>query len=352
MYKMVAVALSATLLAGVAHAGDISGAGATFPAPVYAKWAEGYRAQTGIGLNYQAIGSGGGIKQILAKTVAFGATDKPMSDEDLMKNGLFQFPAVMGGILPVVNLPGVQPGTMKLDADVLADIFLGKITKWTDPKIVALNPGLKIPNWPVTVVHRSDGSGTTYVWTSYLALKNAEWKSKVGANTDVKWPVGQGGKGNDGVAAVVKQTPGAIGYVEYVFAHANKLTHTQLKDHDGQFIQPDFETFQTAAAKAVFKAPGYSTSLLDQAGNAWPVTSPGARAGGRREGARGTCPPRGRGGGSGGSGPSSRCGATPPRTRRATRSGPTGTSQNSGGSWARRSAGTGSCASWATRCPT
>lgn len=274
MYKMVAVALSATLLAGVAHAGDISGAGATFPAPVYAKWAEGYRAQTGIGLNYQAIGSGGGIKQILAKTVAFGATDKPMSDEDLVKNGLFQFPAVMGGILPVVNLPGVQPGTMKLDADVLADIFLGKITKWTDPRIVALNPGLKIPNWPVTVVHRSDGSGTTYVWTSYLALKNGEWKSKVGANTDVKWPVGQGGKGNDGVAAVVKQTPGAIGYVEYVFAHANKLTHTQLKDHDGQFIQPDFETFQTAAAKAVFKAPGYSTSLLDQPGNAWPVTSP------------------------------------------------------------------------------
>jgi phosphate transport system substrate-binding protein len=163
---------------------------------------------------------------------------------------------------------------MKLDADVIADIFLGKITKWNDPRITALNPGVKIPNWPVTVVHRSDGSGTTYVWTSYLSLKNAEWKSKVGANSDVKWPVGQGGKGNDGVAAVVKQTPGAIGYVEYVFAHANKLTHTQMKDRDGQFIQPDFDSFQSAAAKVEFKAPGYSTSLLDQPGKSWPVTSP------------------------------------------------------------------------------
>ena len=274
MFKTVAVALSATLLAGAASAGDISGAGATFPAPIYAKWAEAYKAQTGIGLNYQAIGSGGGIKQITAKTVAFGATDKPMTDEELNKIGLMQFPSVMGGILPVVNLPGVQPGQMKLTGELIADIFLGKITKWNDPRIAAINPGVRIPNWPVTVVHRSDGSGTTYVWTSYLSVKSAEWKSKIGAATDVKWAVGQGGKGNDGVAAVVKQTPGSIGYVEYVFAHANKLTHTQVQDHDGAFIQPEMETFQNAAARASFKAPGFATSLLDQPGNSWPITSP------------------------------------------------------------------------------
>eukprot|EP01037_Dinobryon_pediforme_P015858 gene15858-16020_t len=274
MFKTVAVALSATLLASAASAGDISGAGATFPAPIYAKWAEAYKAQTGVGLNYQAIGSGGGIKQITAKTVAFGATDKPMTDEELNKIGLMQFPSVMGGILPVVNLPGVQPGQMKLTGELIADIFLGKITKWNDPRIAAINPGVRIPNWPVTVVHRSDGSGTTYVWTSYLSVKSAEWKSKIGAATDVKWAVGQGGKGNDGVAAVVKQTPGSIGYVEYVFAHANKLTHTQVQDHDGAFIQPDMETFQNAASRASFKAPGFATSLLDQPGNAWPITSP------------------------------------------------------------------------------
>ena len=274
MFKTLAVAMSATLVAGAAQAGDISGAGATFPAPVYAKWAEAYRAQTGIGLNYQAIGSGGGIKQIKARTVAFGATDKPLDDADLNASGLMQFPAVMGGILPVTNLPGVQPGQLKLTADVLADMFLGKITNWNDARIAALNPGVKIPKWPVTVVHRSDGSGTTYVFTSYLSVKSAEWKAKVGAATDVKWPAGQGGKGNDGVAAVVKQTPGAIGYVEYVFAHANKLTHTQLQDHDGAFIQPSMETFQNAASKADFKAPGFATSLLDQPGNSWPITSP------------------------------------------------------------------------------
>ncbi len=274
MFKTLAVALGATLLAGAASAGDISGAGATFPAPVYAKWAEAYRAQSGVGMNYQAIGSGGGIKQIKAKTVEFGATDKPLSGEELNAAGLFQFPTVMGGVVPVTNLPGVAPGELKMTGAVVAQIMLGEIKSWNDPRIAALNPGKRLPPFPITVVHRSDGSGTTYVFTSYLALKSADWKSKVGANTDVAWPVGQGGKGNDGVAAQVKQTPGAFGYVEYNFARANKLDYIQLASASGGYVQPTEKTFSAAAARADWtKAPGFAVSLLDQPGDAWPITS-------------------------------------------------------------------------------
>jgi phosphate transport system substrate-binding protein len=274
MYKTLVVAMGATLLAGAASAADISGAGATFPAPVYAKWAEAYKAQTGIGMNYQAIGSGGGIKQIKAKTVQFGATDKPLGGEELNASGLFQFPTVMGGVVPVTNLPNVAPGELKMTGAIVADIFLGKITKWNDPRIAALNPGKRLPPFPITVVHRADGSGTTYVFTSYLALKSPEWKSKVGANSDVAWPLGQGGKGNDGVAAQVKQTPGAFGYVEYNFARANKLDYISLASASGAYIQPTEKTFANAAARANWSsAPGFGISLLDQPGDAWPITS-------------------------------------------------------------------------------
>ena len=276
MLKTIAGALSAALLlGGAAQAADITGAGATFPAPVYGKWAAAYKAQTGVGLNYQAIGSGGGIKQIKAKTVDFGASDKPLKLDALNEAGLVQFPTVMGGVVPVVNIPGVGPGALKLTGGVLAQIYLGDIKRWNDPAIAGLNPGLPLPALPITVVHRSDGSGTSFVFTSYLSLKSAAWASKVGGNDSVEWPTGQGGKGNDGVSAFVRQTPGAIGYVEFAFAKQNKLTYTQLQARDGAFIEPVAANFAAAAARADWAhAPGYYLLLLDQHGaNAWPITA-------------------------------------------------------------------------------
>jgi phosphate transport system substrate-binding protein len=284
MLRKVWVGLAAALaLAGCGKPGgetkapaagvQITGAGATFPAPLYAKWAETQKAATGLTLNYQAIGSGGGIKQIEAGTVAFGASDKPLQPPDLEKNDLLQFPTVVGGVVPVANLPGVAPGGLKLTGPVLADIFLGKVTKWNDPEIARLNAGARLPNLPITVVHRSDGSGTTFLFTSYLAAVAPQW-GKVGASDSIAWPTGLGGKGNDGVAAFVKQTPGAIGYVEYAYATQNKMTYAQLQNASGAFVAPTAASFAAAAAGADWaKAPGFYLLLLNQPGpNAWPIT--------------------------------------------------------------------------------
>ncbi|WP_296449934.1 phosphate ABC transporter substrate-binding protein PstS [Phenylobacterium sp.] len=252
---------------------QLTGAGATFPAPLYAKWAEAQKADTGLTLNYQAIGSGGGIKQIKARTVDFGASDKPLKPEELDADGLAQFPAVIGGVVPVVNLPGVQAGQLKLTGPLLADIYLGKVRKWNDPALAAANAGVTLPNLPITVVHRSDGSGTSFLFTSYLTAVAPQW-AKVGASDAVAWPAGQGGKGNDGVAGYVKQTPGAIGYVEYAFAHVNGMTTASLRNAAGTFVAPNAETFAAAAASADWtKAPGFYLVLIDQPGaNAWPIT--------------------------------------------------------------------------------
>ncbi|WP_269714292.1 phosphate ABC transporter substrate-binding protein PstS [Caulobacter sp. NIBR2454] len=263
-----------TALGATAAKADISGAGATFPAPVYAKWAEAYKRQTGVGLNYQAIGSGGGIRQITAKTVAFGASDKPLNPDDLASSGLIQFPTVIGGVVPVLNIPGVAPGQLRLTGPLLADIFRGQIKRWNDPAIVRLNPGVKLPPIPITVVHRADGSGTTFLFTTYLSQKAPRWAEQVGANDSVQWPTGLGGKGNDGVSAFVKQTTGSIGYVEYAFAKQNKLTHAQMQNRAGKFVQPTADAFSAAAANAKWSsAPGYYLLLLDQPGaNSWPIT--------------------------------------------------------------------------------
>jgi phosphate transport system substrate-binding protein len=252
----------------------ISGAGATFPAPIYARWAEAYKAQSGVNLNYQAIGSGGGIKQIQARTVDFGASDKPLKPDDLEKNGLYQFPTVIGGVVPVMNLPGVQPGQIKLTGAQLADLFMGNIKTWNDPQIAKANPGVNLPNLPITVVHRSDGSGTSFLFTTYLAAKSPAWSQKVGASDSVQWPTGIGGKGNDGVAAFVKQTPGAVGYVEFAYATQNKMTYANLQSHDGGFVAPTADAFAAAASGADWsKAPGNYLLLIDQAGpQTWPIT--------------------------------------------------------------------------------
>ena len=266
---------AATLAVGLsAQAIDITGAGATFPYPIYAKWAEAYKAKTGVGMNYQSIGSGGGIAQIKAKTVDFGASDMPLKPEDLQAAGLMQFPAIIGGVVPIVNVEGIAPGAMKLTGPVLADIYLGKITSWNDKAITGLNPGLKLPADPITVVRRSDGSGTSFIWTDYLSKVSPEWKTKVGANTAVAWPEGVGGKGNEGVAAYVQRIKGSIGYVEYAYAKRNKMTYTQVQNRDGQFVAPDDDTFQAAAAYADWKgAPGFYQILTDQPGKAsWPIT--------------------------------------------------------------------------------
>ena len=272
--KTVAVAVSTLFFISAAHAADLTGAGATFPYPIYAKWAEAYKKATGTGLNYQSIGSGGGIKQIKAKTVDFGASDMPLPADELSKEGLLQFPAIMGGVVPVVNLEGIAPGQLKLTGAVLADIYLGKIVKWNAPEITALNPGVKLPDTEITVIHRADGSGTSFLWTDYLSKSSPDFKTTVGAGTAVKWPVGVGGKGNEGVAANVQRMKGSIGYVEYAYAKKNKIAHAQLKNRDGQFVQPDDETFKAAAAAAEWnKTPGMAVVLTDQAGkNAWPIT--------------------------------------------------------------------------------
>lgn len=272
--KSAVIAAGAALTITSAMAADITGAGATFPYPIYSKWAESYKAATGTGLNYQSIGSGGGIKQIKAKTVDFGASDMPLKPADLEEAGLMQFPAIMGGVVPIVNLEGVAPGQMKMTPEVLANIYLGKITKWNDGKISAINPGVKLPDSDITVVHRSDGSGTSFLWTNFLSQTNADFKNEVGAGTAVKWPVGVGGKGNEGVAANVQRIKGSIGYVEYAYAHKNKLSHTQLKNRDGNFVQPDDTSFKAAAAGADWaKTPGMQIVLTNQPGKAsWPIT--------------------------------------------------------------------------------
>ena len=274
MLKMFVVGVGAFAIATTAAAADISGAGATFPAPVYAKWAEAYKAQTGVGLNYQAIGSGGGIKQIKAKTVDFGASDKPLKPDELAAAGLYQFPTVVGGVVPVMNLPGIAPGQIKLTGQILGDIFLGKVTRWDAPEIAAINKGVNLPATPITVVHRSDGSGTSFLFTSYLAMKNSEWASKVGASDSVQWPTGLGGKGNDGVSAFVKQTVGAIGYVEYAYAKQNHSTFASMQNKAGKFVQPTAAAFGAAAGSAPWlKSPGNYILLLDQpSATAWPIT--------------------------------------------------------------------------------
>ena len=270
------VILAAATLAAASNAiaAEITGAGATFPYPIYAKWADAYKKSTGTGLNYQSIGSGGGIKQITAKTVDFGASDMPLKPEELDKEGLTQFPTVIGGDVPVVNLPGIKSGQLRLTGQVLADIYLGKITKWDDPAIAALNKAVKLPAQDVTVVHRSDGSGTTFIWVNYLSKMSPEWKTKVGEGTSVNWPAGVGGKGNEGVASYVQRIAGAIGYVEYAYALQNKMTSVLVQNRDGEFVHGNAEAFKAAAANADWsKAPGFYLILTDQPGkNAWPIS--------------------------------------------------------------------------------
>jgi phosphate transport system substrate-binding protein len=258
----------------LAQAADITGAGATFPFPIYAKWAEAYKQKTGNGMNYQSIGSGGGIAQIKAKTVDFGASDMPLKLEDLQSAGLMQFPAIIGGVVPIVNLDGVAAGTIRFTGTVLADIYLGRIKQWNDKAIAELNPTLKLPADPITVVRRSDGSGTTFLWTDYLSKMSPEWKTKVGAGTAVAWPEGVGGKGNEGVSAYVQRIKGSIGYVEYAYAKRNKMAHGAVQNRDGQFVQPDDVAFQAAASGADWRsAPGFGAILTDQPGKAsWPIT--------------------------------------------------------------------------------
>jgi phosphate transport system substrate-binding protein len=271
---LTAAALAALLLSS-AQAAEISGAGATFPYPIYAKWAEAFKAKTGVAMNYQSIGSGGGIKQIEAKTVDFGASDVPLTPEDLARNGLAQFPMIMGGIVPVVNLKGVEPGRLKLTGPVLADIFLGAIVKWNDKRIADLNAGLALPNQAIAVVHRSDGSGTTYNFADYLAKVSSDWQSKVGVNTALEWPAGLGGKGNEGVAALVSRTDGAIGYVEYAYALQNKMAYALVENKDKAFPRPGNASFQAAAANADWAAaPGFFLILTDQPGKqSWPIAA-------------------------------------------------------------------------------
>ena len=267
-----AVGGALSLVAGLALAQDITGAGATFPAPIYAKWADAYNKATGARMNYQSVGSGAGIKQIKAKTVDFGASDMPLKDEDLAKDGLLQFPTVIGGVVPVVNIKGVAPGQIKLTGQALGDIYLGKITKWNDPALTALNPGVPLPDAAIAVVRRADGSGTSFIFTNYLSKVNAEWKTKVGEGTAVNWPTGAGGKGNEGVAAFVQRLPNSIGYVEYAYVKQNKMTYTLLKNAAGSFVAPDDANFKAAAAGADW-AKSFYQILTEQPGkDAWPLT--------------------------------------------------------------------------------
>jgi phosphate transport system substrate-binding protein len=275
MIAAASAGLAVTGLSGAAQAADMTGAGATFPFPIYAKWAEAYKKETGNGLNYQSIGSGGGIRQIKSKTVDFGASDMPLKGEDLDSAGLLQFPTVMGALVPAINVPGIEAGKLKLTGTVLADVYMGTIKKWNDPKIAGLNAGLQLPDININVVYRSDGSGTTFVFTDYLSRVSAEWKGKIGANTSVQFPVGVGGKGNEGVAASVKQIANSIGYVEYAYAKQNKLSFALVQNKDGQYPAPTIEAFQAAAANADWNAaPGFGIIINDQPGaKSWPITS-------------------------------------------------------------------------------
>ncbi len=271
------LATAALSLGSVALAADITGAGATFPYPIYAKWAEAYKAATGTGLNYQSIGSSGGIKQIRAKTVAFGASDAPVKGEELDRDGMVQFPAIIGGTVPVINLDNIKTGDLKITGPLLAEIFMGTITKWNDPKLVALNPNATLPNLAITVVHRADGSGTTFNFTDYLSVVSPDWAAKVGKGAAVKWPAASsvGGKGNEGVAANVRRVKGGIGYVEYAYAKKNDMAVMLMQNRDGKFIAPDDKTFAAAAAGADwFSVPGMGVSIVDQPGaESWPIAT-------------------------------------------------------------------------------
>jgi phosphate transport system substrate-binding protein len=275
MKKFIA-ALAMIAMGTAAQAADITGAGATFPFPIFSKWAEDYKKSTNIGLNYQSIGSSGGVRQIRAKTVTFGATDAPLSGADLDRDGMVQFPVILGGVVPIVNLEGFQPGELRVTGPVLAEMFMGWIVNWNDPKIAALNPGKKLPDQTITVVHRADGSGTTFIFTDYLTEVSSLWKEKVGKGAAVKWPAASsvGGKGNEGVAANVSRVKGAIGYVEYAYAKKNKIPHMAMQNRDGRYVNPDDATFAAAAAGADwFGTPGMGISLVNQKGaQSWPIT--------------------------------------------------------------------------------
>jgi phosphate transport system substrate-binding protein len=268
--------VAATLLTACASvmAQDVTGAGATFPAPLYAKWADAYNKATGAKVNYQSVGSGAGIKQIKSKTVDFGASDMPLKDDDLAKDGLLQFPTVIGGVVPVINVKGIAPGQLKLTGQMLGDIYLGKITKWNDAALAALNPGVALPDADISVVRRADGSGTTFIFTNYLSKVNADWKAKVGDGTAVNWPTGAGGKGNEGVAAYVQRLPNSIGYLEYAYVKQNKLTYTLLKNRDGQFVPPSDSAFKAAAAGADWNKTFYQITTEQPGKDAWPITNP------------------------------------------------------------------------------
>lgn len=277
LLKTVAAAALASLAMGSALAADFTGAGASFPFPVYSKWGEAYKAATGNAMNYQSIGSSGGIKQIKAKTVAFGASDAPVKGEDLEKDGMVQFPAIIGGTVPVLNLEGFKPGELRVTGPVLADIFLGNITKWNDPKLAALNPGKSLPSTSITVVHRADGSGTTYNFTDYLSTVSKDWATKVGTEKAVKWPAESsvGGKGNEGVAANVNRVKGAVGYVEYAYVKKNNMNFMQLQNADGKYVSPDDKTFAAAAAGVDwFSVPGMGVSMVNAKGaESWPIST-------------------------------------------------------------------------------
>jgi len=277
LIKSVAAAAMATLSMGSAFAAEITGAGASFPYPIYVKWAEGYKAATGNSLNYQSIGSSGGIRQIKAKTVTFGATDAPLSGEELDKDGMIQFPAIIGGTVPVLNLDGFKPGELRVTGTVLADMFMGKIANWNDPKIAALNPGKKLPDQAITVVHRADGSGTTFNFTDYLTAVSKDWSASVGKGAAVKWPAPSsvGGKGNEGVAANVNRVKGSLGYVEYAYVKKNNMTFMQLQNADGKYVAPDDLTFASAAAGVDWMSvPGMGVSMVNAKGaNSWPIST-------------------------------------------------------------------------------
>ncbi|MDP9129854.1 MAG: phosphate ABC transporter substrate-binding protein PstS [Candidatus Binatota bacterium] len=259
-------------LSTLASAQEVTGAGASFPAPVYAKWADAYNKATGVRINYQSVGSGAGMRQIRGKTVDFGASDAPLSDADLAKDGLIQFPTVIGGVVPVVNIKGINPGQMKLTGQVLGDIYLGKITKWNDPAIAALNPGVPLPDSAIAVVRRADGSGTSFLFTNYLSKTNPDWKAKVGEGTAVNWPTGAGGKGNEGVSAFVQRLPNSIGYVEYAYAKQNKMSYVQMRNSAGNFVAPSDTSFKAAAAGAEW-SKSFNQVLTDQPGkDSWPIT--------------------------------------------------------------------------------
>lgn len=273
-YKMIrtATAVALALVSGAVMAQDVTGAGATFPAPLYAKWASAYNTATGVRINYQSVGSGAGIKQIKSKTVDFGASDMPLKDDELAKEGLFQFPTVIGGVVPVVNIKGIKPGQIKLTGEVLGDIYLGKITKWNDVALTALNPGVPLPDAAISPVRRADGSGTTFIFTNYLSKVNAEWKTTVGEGTAVKWPTGAGGKGNEGVSAFVQRLPNSIGYVEYAYAKQNKMSHVAIKNAAGNYVEPDDVTFKAAAAGAAWDKSFYQVLTNQADKNAWPLS--------------------------------------------------------------------------------